>query len=96
MSKKKLSIKNFCFTHDITTHCEDEDEEMFTFSGHVHPGIKVSGVGKQSINLPCFYFTNNHAVLPAFSLFTGLYKLRPKKTDTVFALVEDQVIKMEV
>lgn len=96
VSRKKLSIKNFCFTHDISTHCEEVGEELFTFSGHIHPGIKVSGVGKQSLNLPCFYFTTNHAVLPAFSMFTGLYKLRPKKTDTVFALVKDQVIKMQV
>lgn len=96
VSRKKLAIKNFCFTHDISSHCEEEGEEMFTFSGHIHPGIRVSGVGKQSFKLPCFYFTDDYAVLPAFSMFTGLYKLKPKKTDTVFALVEDQVIKMQV
>ncbi len=93
--KKKLSIKNFCFTHDIASVCEDDNEEMFTFSGHIHPGISVSGGGKQSFKLPCFYFSNKYAVLPAFSMFTGLYKLKPKKTDTVFALVENQVIKMQ-
>ncbi len=93
--KDKLSIKNFCFTHDIASVCDDDDKEMFTFSGHIHPGIKVSGGGKQSLRLPCFYFTDAYAVLPAFSMFTGLYKLRPKKTDKVFALVEHQVIKMQ-
>ncbi len=91
--KKKLSIKNFCFTHDITS-CENENEEMFTFSGHIHPGVKVNGSGKQSFILPCFYFSDKYAVLPAFSMFTGLYKLRPQKKDKVFALVENQVIKM--
>ncbi len=96
VSRKKLAIKTFCFTHDISTHCNDDEGDVFTFSGHIHPGIKVSGVGKQSFKLPCFYFTANHAVLPAFSMFTGLYKLKPKKTDTVFALVEDQVIKMQI
>ena len=92
---KKLSIKEFCFTHDIGLECETEGEELFTFSGHVHPGIKVNGTGKQSFMLPCFYFSDTYAVLPAFSLFTGLYKLRPNKKDNVFALVEDQVIKMQ-
>lgn len=95
VANKKLSIKNFCFTHDIASLSKTDDENLFTFSGHIHPGIKVSGGGKQSFTLPCFYFSKKHAVLPAFSLFTGLYKLVPKKTDSIFALVESQVIKMQ-
>ncbi len=94
IDKKKLSIKNFCFTHDYESECEKE-ENRFIFSGHIHPGIKVNGTGKQSFMLPCFYFNDKYAVLPAFSRFTGLYKMKPKKTDTIFALVEDQVIKMQ-
>ena len=94
VAKQKLSICNFCFTHDITVAC-DEEKDLFTFSGHIHPGIKMRGVGKQALRLPCFYFTDKYAVLPAFSLFTGLYKMTPKKTDKVFALVENQVIKMQ-
>ena len=93
--KKKLAVKNFCFTHDIADECENDDEKLFTFSGHIHPGIKVNGVGKQSFMLPCFYFSDNYAVLPAFSYFTGLYKVRPKSNDNVFALVENKVIKMQ-
>ena len=89
-----LAIKNFCFTHDISEQCEDDDEKLFTFSGHIHPGIKVNGVGKQSFMLPCFYFSDTYAVLPAFSYFTGLYKVKPKSNDNVFALVENKVIKM--
>jgi len=96
VAKKKLSIQKFCFTHDITAECEpDGEEELFTFSGHIHPGVRVNGSGKQSFMLPCFYFGETYAVLPAFSLFTGLYKLRPHKSDTIFALVEGQVIKMQ-
>ncbi len=90
---KKLAVKNFCFTHDFASECEDDD--LFTFSGHIHPGIKVNGSGKQSFMLPCFYFNEKYAVLPAFSMFTGLYKIRPKKKDSVFALAENQVIKMQ-
>lgn len=91
---KKFQVRNFCFTHDIANECEDEEEKLFTFSGHIHPGIKVSGIGKQSFMLPCFYFSDTYAVLPAFSHFTGLYKLRPKEKDNVFALIENKVIKM--
>ena len=93
--EKKLAIKNFCFTHDITASCEDENDSLFTFSGHIHPGIRVHGIGRQSLKFPCFYFGKKYAVLPAFSLFTGLSKLTPARTDHVFALVEDKVIKIQ-
>ncbi|MEP6583337.1 MAG: ligase-associated DNA damage response endonuclease PdeM [Ginsengibacter sp.] len=95
VAKQKYSINEFCFTHDIAAVCEDGENKMFTFSGHIHPGIAVRGSGKQSFKLPCFYFTKDYAVLPAFSMFTGLYKVVPKKSDTVFALVENKVIKMQ-
>lgn len=93
--ENKLSIGNFCFTHDIASICNDEDGKLFTFSGHIHPGIKMNGSGNQSLMLPCFYFGKKHAVLPAFSLFTGLAKIKPVKTDKVFVLVENNVIKIQ-
>ena len=92
----QLSVKNFCFIHDINLMCDDEDSKnMFTFSGHIHPGVVMNGIGKQSLRFPCFYFTKNYAVLPAFSHFTGLYKINPKKNDKVFALIENAVVKIQ-
>ena len=92
-----LAIKDFCFTHDITTSCSDDtsSKRMFTFSGHVHPGIKISGAGRQQLYFPCFYFTNDHAILPAFSHFTGLSKVRPKEADKVFMIVENSIVKLQ-
>ena len=93
--EKKMRIQNFCFTHDMKDLCEtDEEEDVFTFSGHIHPGIRISGAGRQSLCLPCFYFGKEYAVLPAFSLFTGLAKISPKKGDHVFALIENTVVKL--
>ena len=63
--------------------------DRFSFSGHVHPGIRLSGIGKQSITLPCFYFTQNQCILPAFSRFTGKYLVQPFVGDEVIAVVED-------
>ena len=93
--ENKLSLKNFCFTHDISTYCEEAGKELFTFSGHIHPGIKMNGLGHQSLMLPCFYFGEKHSVLPAFSAFTGLAKIKPVSTDHVFALVENSVIQLQ-
>lgn len=96
VTKQKLSVNNFCFAHDINETCEEESSNTnFTFSGHVHPGISMNGIGKQSLRLPCFYFTKEYAILPAFSLFTGLYKITPKKNDKVFALGENGIVKIQ-
>jgi hypothetical protein len=55
----------------------------------------LNGAANQSVTLPCFYFGEKYAVLPAFSAFTGLAKIRPSKKDHVFALVENSVIKVQ-
>ena len=89
----KLSVGNFCFTHDVASACDDE--KLFTFSGHIHPGIKMNGVAAQSLMLPCFYFGKKYAVLPAFSQFTGLSKMKPLANDHVFAIVENEIIKIQ-
>lgn len=96
VTKQKLSVKNFCFTHDINETCEEEaGNTNFTFSGHVHPGIYMNGIGRQSLHFPCFYFTKDHAILPAFSKFTGTYKIKPKTGDKVFVLVEKKIVKLQ-
>lgn len=91
--ENKLSIGAFCFVHDIIS--SGEGENLYTFSGHIHPGIKMKGSASQSVTLPCFYFGKKYAVLPAFSRFTGVATIRPKANDYVFALVENQVFKVQ-
>jgi hypothetical protein len=55
----------------------------------------MNGIGKQELHFPCFYFTKDHAILPAFSRFTGIYKIKPKRGDNVFVLVENQIVKLQ-
>lgn len=59
----------------------------YYFSGHVHPGVKLSGKGRQSFLFPCFHFTPSCCTLPAFSTFTGMHKVTPAKGDKLFAVV---------
>ncbi|MEO9146412.1 MAG: ligase-associated DNA damage response endonuclease PdeM [Ginsengibacter sp.] len=91
--ENKISIGDFCFTHDIASYCDDD--KLFTFSGHIHPGIKMNGTANQSLMLPCFYFGKKYAVLPAFSRFTGLAKIKPLKSDHVFVLLQNEVMKVQ-
>ncbi len=96
ITKQKLSVNDFSFTHDINEKCDEESSNTnFTFSGHVHPGIRLSGIGKQQLYFPCFYFTKDHAILPAFSRFTGIYKIHPIKSDKIFALIENNIVKIQ-
>jgi uncharacterized protein len=92
--ENKLLIKDFCFTHDIASSCNNENKH-FTFSGHIHPGIKMNGSGNQSLMLPCFYFSKKYAILPAFSAFTGLAKIKPSASDHVFVLLKSQVMQLQ-
>jgi DNA ligase-associated metallophosphoesterase len=88
-----LSIGAFTFTHDIST-CETSPGSYY-FSGHIHPGIIMRGLGKQSLRLPCFYFGKRDAVLPAFGKFTGTFPVNPQKHDTVFAIAENKLIRIQ-
>ena len=88
----EMVIDNFSFVHDIAT-C-DENNTNYCFSGHIHPGVLIKGISKQSLRFPCFHFAENHAVLPAFSRFTGLANIKANKKDSVFAIVEKTIIKV--
>ena len=97
VSEEQWLQSPFCFTHDIAMKCDDDPKakKSFTFSGHIHPGIKINGLGKQSLRFPCFYFSKEFVVLPAFSHFTGLASIYPQTSDSVFAIVEKSVIKIQ-
>lgn len=87
-------IGQFRFQHDPAENDFLVKENTFVFSGHLHPGIQMRGIGKQSLRLPCFYFTQNQCILPAFSKFSGLAIVKPKKQDQVYAIANDNIIKL--
>ncbi len=84
---KHYNISGICFVHDIAEACPPGDTIKYYISGHIHPCVILKGMGKQTISLPCYYFAENFAVLPAFSKFTGGAVIEPKQTDTVFAII---------
>ncbi len=85
VSGDNLTIGNFIFAHDIA--CCEVKEGQYAFSGHIHPGISMYGLGRQSLQFACFYFGHQYAVLPAFSRFTGTYPIRQKKGESVYAII---------
>lgn len=86
-----MLLDNFVFTHHPL---EEIDSTQYNIAGHIHPGVHLRGRGRQGLTLPCFYFGKQQGLLPAFGMFTGLARVRPKKDDKIFAVVEDQVIEV--
>lgn len=84
-----LEIDHFFFTHHPT-----EIENLFNFSGHIHPGIVLRGLGLQSLKLRCFFCRPNQIILPAFGEFTGKFFLKPSLEDTVYAIAGNDVIQI--
>lgn len=95
------SVDHFHFVHDITDHLTNKkgfgvnaSSSNYFFSGHMHPGIRINGAGRQSLCFPCFYFGKKYAVLPAFSHFTGVAMINPEDGEEVFAIVNQELIRV--
>ncbi|MFC0779687.1 ligase-associated DNA damage response endonuclease PdeM [Flavobacterium sp. HJSW_4] len=82
-----LQIDHFFFTHHPT-----EKDNLFNFSGHIHPGIILRGLGMQSLKLRCFFHKPNQMILPAFGEFTGKFILKPEEDHLVYAIAGEEVI----
>ncbi len=62
----------------------------YNLAGHVHPGVRVDAGMGERVKLPCFYFTEQLGILPAFGQFTGCATVRPKSGDQVFAVLNQE------
>ncbi len=82
----------FAFMHELPERETEVNEYIFT--GHIHPGIHIAGLGKLSLRFPCFYFAEKYAVLPAFGRFTGLHAVKPKKKDKIFAIADQRIVEL--
>lgn len=80
----------------LLTHHPEEREGFFNFCGHVHPSIRMVGLGRQSARLRCFFKSEHQLLLPAFGEFTGSHTLDMVEGCEVFALLGDTVLPVPV
>jgi DNA ligase-associated metallophosphoesterase len=66
----------------------------YALSGHIHPSVRLSACGDDSLRLPCFWFGARYGVLPAFGAFTGTAEVRPRRGDQVFVIAEQEVLQV--
>lgn len=88
----QLQIGPFLMLHHPLSDAEQQQTEAYAFCGHIHPGVSLTGRGRQSLTIPCFAFGNKQAILPSFGRFTGRVAIRQQKTDRIFGVLQDKVI----
>lgn len=69
-----------------------EPTDAVCLAGHLHPVVRLSGRGRDSLRLPCFLLRSHQLILPAFSPFVDGKSLTLQDNDQVFAVAENQVI----
>jgi DNA ligase-associated metallophosphoesterase len=88
----QLLMTPFLMLHHPLNEAELPETEGYVLCGHIHPGISLTGRGRQSITIPCFTFGVKQAILPSFGRFTGRVAIRQQKTDRIFGVLQDKVI----
>ena len=76
----------------VFAHHPIRSDAGYALSGHVHPGARLSGPGREHTRLPCFWFGREIAVLPAFGEFTGLADIDASPGDRVWVVADGEVI----
>lgn len=89
---KQLSVGPFLMLHHPLPETDLHLVDQYIFCGHIHPGINLTGKGRQSLTLPCFAFGSRQAILPSFGKFTGRVAICSSKTDKIFAVLKDKVL----
>lgn len=77
------------------THHPEEREGFFNICGHLHPGYKLRGQGRQQLKLSCFYKKKHQLILPAFGAFTGHFFIEPEEDEDVFVVSENLVLSIK-
>lgn len=90
-----LANKPFTYVHEYVDGMEEQYPGSVIISGHVHPAVSLTGKARQGVRLPCFYFNNTHAILPAFGRFTGMFSMDKKHTsDNFYVIADTEIIKL--
>ncbi|MDM9630190.1 ligase-associated DNA damage response endonuclease PdeM [Robiginitalea aurantiaca] len=77
------------------THHPLQDFEGYNIAGHIHPAVRLTGEGRQSLRVPCFHFRNRQLILPAFGAFTGSHLMKIRSGDRIYALAGDAIFPLE-
>ncbi len=75
----------------VFRHVPQPHPAGYSFGGHIHPAVTLTGPGRQREKLACFWFGDQVAVLPAFGSFTGNGVIHPKNGVRVFLVGQGEI-----
>jgi len=78
----------------LACHVPQAPRTGYALCGHVHPGVRLAGRGRESVRLPCFVLGRRRALLPAFGRLTGLAIVAASPEDTVVAIAGDRLFRL--
>ena len=67
----------------------------YVLAGHLHPCLNIGGRAHDWQRLPCFWFTQQFGVLPAFGAFTGMQAIRARRGERVFGVMPERVFELQ-
>lgn len=77
----------------LIAHDNDTQADSFLIHGHVHPAIRISGKGNQSLKLCCYCLDDKRLILPSFGSFTGSHIVDDNDYQHIFIIAEDKVMQ---
>ena len=96
----KFRELGFSVVHNIKcdgfylTHKPEDCGMDFNICGHIHPGFKLRGKGRQFLNLSSFYQKKDQLILPAFGQFTGNYYIKPEEDEHIYVCSDQAVLQV--
>lgn len=87
--RQPLHLGDFTLSHEPLAAVSPH---QLNICGHIHPGVRLRGLARQSLRIPCFYWDQNQLILPAFGNFTGLALMKKTPTSKIFGITDKKVI----
>jgi uncharacterized protein len=81
----------FRMIHEAT---DENSDNTFSLSGHVHPVMRLQSAGKLRLRIPVFWQRASGLILPSFGAFTGGFAVRPAPGEQLFAAGPTAVTRM--
>jgi DNA ligase-associated metallophosphoesterase len=91
IEQEKVLESNIVLMHQLPKY---PNQESFYIIGHIHPGYRFEGKGRQSYRLPCFHLGIHFLTLPAFGIHTGLFIPEFLETDNIYVIMNEEVVKI--
>ena len=85
---RHLDVAPFRFEHDAVPA-----SGHFVLGGHVHPVVRLHRTGLKA-QFPALWARSDLAVLPAFSRFTGGFRIRPAREDRLWLCAPGAVVQI--